>query len=216
MSLIPFESIPTNESQEPLIDLSEYDFILEPVYFNQGLSDNSKIYLRKSVADKLQKIQKQLKIYKFKIWDGFRSRKVQDAIYNKYWNELKEKNPEWNEQKLKTEVGKFVTDAKNMNRIPPHSTGGAVDLTLVDESGKELNMGTSFDYFGPEASSFYFESNNLNIEAKENQKILRNALMFEDFCIDKDEWWHFDFGTQKWAFELDRLEAIYGEAEISN
>ena len=213
MSLLNFQVIPIKESQDPLVDLSDYDFVLDPMYFKQGLSDDSKMFLRKSIVDKLLKIQKRLEDYRFKIWDAYRSRKVQNAIYEKFWNELKEKNPIWDEEKLRSEVGIFVTDAKDKNRIPPHATGGSVDLTLVDKDGKELEMGTAFDYFGPEASSFYFEKNDNNVEARKNQKILRDAMSAEDFSVDKDEWWHFDFGNQKWALELNRSEAIFGEAE---
>ena len=36
----------------------------------------------------------------------------------------------------------------------------------------------------------------------------------EDFSIDKDEWWHFDYGNQKWALQLKRPSAIFGEARI--
>lgn len=213
MTLLNFESVALNESCEPLVDLTEYDFVIEPIYFKQGLSTDSRMFLRKSVADKLAKIQRDLKIYKFKIWDGFRPREVQNAIYEKFWSELKAKNPDWNEERLRIEVGTFVTDPKNTKRIPPHATGGAVDLTLVDGNGKELDMGTGFDHFGPEASSFYFENNDENPIAKANQKILRDAMLSEDFAIDKDEWWHFDYGNQKWATELSKSEAFYGETK---
>ena len=43
-----------------------------------------------------------------------------------------------------------------IERIPPHATGGTVDLTLVDENGKELDMGTEFDFFGPETAPWNF------------------------------------------------------------
>ncbi|MFA6550793.1 MAG: M15 family metallopeptidase [Candidatus Gracilibacteria bacterium] len=216
MTLLHFESIPIKELHEPLVDLSIYDFVLEPVYFKQGLSRDARMFLRKSVADKLIKIQNNLEGYKFKIWDGFRSREVQNAIYQKFWNEFKKDHPEWDEDRLKKEVGMFVTVANDLNRIPPHATGGAVDLTLVDPNGKALEMGTSFDYFGPEAMSFYFEGNGDNGQAKVNQKILREAMSAEDFSIDKEEWWHFDYGNQKWAIQLNKPEAFFGEAQTPN
>jgi len=215
MTLLSFESIPIRESEDPLVNLSRYDFVLEPVYFKQGLSNDARMFLRKSVADKLAKIQKKLKKYTFKIWDGFRSREVQNAIYETFWNELKGKHPDWDEDRLRTEVGIFVTDAKNPARIPPHSTGGTVDLTLVDAEENELDMGTVFDHFGPEAASLYFENNTGNDLARQNRRILREAMSSEDFAIDPDEWWHFDYGNQKWAVQLIKSEAFFGEAETS-
>jgi len=213
MTLLKFESIPIKECADPLVDLNSHPFVLEPVYFKQGLSNGPRMFLRKSVAEKLLKIQKNLKVYKFKIWDGFRPRTVQNAIYEKFWSELKIKHPHWDNEKLKIEVGIFVTDAKNKNRVPPHATGGTVDLTLVDSAGKELDMGTKFDHFGPEAGSFYFEKHSGNDVAREYRQILREAMSIEDFSVDKDEWWHFDYGNQKWAVELSRTTAFFGEAE---
>ncbi len=213
MTLIKFEDIPIHECNEPLVNLSEYNFVLEPMYFNQGLSPDSRMFLRKSVADKLLKIQEKLGEYKFKIWDGFRPRSVQQAIYDKFWKELSEAHPDWDEEKLKMEVGVFVSVPNNPNRIPPHATGATVDLTLVDTEGKELDMGTSFDHFGPEAAPLYFEHNTGNEIVKNNRKILREAMLSAGFAGDKDEWWHFDYKNQKWAEELGQSEAIYGEAE---
>lgn len=212
MTLVKFEDIPIKEGGEPLVDLSSYNFVLEPAYFNQGLSPDSRMFLRKSVADMLQAIQQGLGGFRFKIWDGFRSRSVQQAIYEKFWKELSEAHPEWDEEKLKSEVGVFVTAPNNPNRIPPHATGSTVDLTLVDASGKELEMGTEFDYFGPEAAPLYFEENSGNDTAKANRKILREVMLSAGFNGDKDEWWHFDYGNQKWAAEQGKSEAWFGEA----
>lgn len=213
MTLVKFESIPIRECGEPLVDLSKYDFVLDPVYFNQGLSTEPRMFLRKSIADKLAKIQKELRNYKFKIWDGFRPRTVQQAIYESHWKKLHAANPDWDKERLIQEVGIFVTAPNDPNRIPPHATGSTVDLTLVDLDGKELDMGTVFDHFGPEAASMYFEEDGKNEIAKINRKILREAMRKNDFNIDKDEWWHFDYGNQKWALELGRSKAIFGEAE---
>ena len=211
MTLVKFEDVPVHECGEELVDLSKYGFVLEPAYYNQGLSTEPRMFLRKSVADKLLEIQQGLGGYKFKIWDGFRPRVGQQAIYEKFWKELSENHPEWDEEKLKMEVGVFVTAPNNPNRIPPHATGSAVDLTLVDTEGKELNMGTVFDYFGHEAMPLYFEENSGNSVAAQNRKMLRGAMLSAGFGGDKDEWWHFDYKNQKWAVELGYPEAIFGE-----
>lgn len=213
MTSVKFEFIQVKESNEPLVNLEKYNFILEPSYFNQKLSSDKKIFLRKSVAEKLNRIQNKLKKYKFKIWDGYRSREVQNNIYKKFWHELRNKNPGWNEKKLDQEVSVFVTNPNDQKRIPPHATGGAVDLTLVDENNIELNMGTSFDYFGKESASLYFENNNLNKQIKNNRKLLRKAMLEEEFRMDEDEWWHFDYGNQIWAVKQNKPFAIYGEVK---
>ena len=212
MTLIAYESIPIRESLELLVDLSKFDFVLDPVYFKQGLSDEPRMFLRELAAQKLAAAQKHLGVYRFKIWDGFRSRGVQNRIYENFWKELAMKHPDWDSRKLTEEVGLFVTDAKNPKRIPPHTTGGTVDLTLVDENGVELEMGTAFDHFGPEAASMFFEENDSSPRVKENRRLLCESMISQGFAVDKDQWWHFDYGNQKWAFQLRKPYAIYGEA----
>jgi D-alanyl-D-alanine dipeptidase len=110
-------------------------------------------------------------------------------------------------------VGTFVTIATDPNVIPIHSTGGSVDLTLVDESGAELDMGTGFDHFGPEAAALYFERGEVNKRAGDNRRILRKALIEAGFRYDEDEWWHFDYGNQIWAAALHKPKAIYSEVK---
>jgi D-alanyl-D-alanine dipeptidase len=211
MTLLSFEHIPIQECGESLVNLADYPFELEPVYYRQGLSKDSQMYARESVVEKLIRIQQKLKDFRFKIWDAWRSRDVQNNIYQKFWNELKNFNPDWSDEKLAIEVGKFVTAATNPQRIPPHATGGAIDLTLVDSSGQELEMGTEFDSFSPESASLYYEDGAKNSVIRANRRLLREAMSEEGFRFDADEWWHYDFGNQLWAAALGKPFAIYGE-----
>ncbi|HSX42851.1 MAG TPA: M15 family metallopeptidase [Candidatus Saccharimonadales bacterium] len=213
MTRATFESIPIVENDDPLVDLKEYPFVIEASYFNQGLSGASTLKLRKGVADKLAQIQQSFEgKYRFKIWDGHRPREVQDAIYNAYYKKLAQENPEWDEAELHYATEQFVTKATNRKRIPPHATGGAVDLTLVDEHEEELDMGTEFDFFGPEAAPFYFQDRAFSELIHGNRLILREAMIASGFTPDEDEWWHFDYGDQLWALRADKPEAFYSEA----
>ncbi|MDD3687261.1 MAG: M15 family metallopeptidase [Bacteroidales bacterium] len=207
MTLAKYTTIPIEENNDELVDLSNYNFVIDSKYFKNGMSNTPKLYIRKAIALKLEKIQNKLSDYKFKIWDAYRPQYVQENIYQDYWQKLEKENPDWNEEKLKEEVGKFVSPTNINDRIPPHATGGAIDLTLVNKNGKELNMGTEFDYFGPEASSDYQD---LDKEILENRKLLHNAMKEEDFTPDTDEWWHFDYGDQLWALRSGKEKALYG------
>jgi len=213
MTNLRFEHIPIIENNDHMVDLSEYPFILDPVYFQQGLSDTQKLYVRGTIADKLLFLQNGLlKEYRFKIWDPWRPRTVQGNIYRKFWDELHSRHPDWDENKLRHEVGVFVTSPDTPGRIPPHSTGGSIDLTLVyKETGNELNMGTCFDHFGPEASRDYFEDSLGDQSVRDNRRLLISAMLSTGFTADSDEWWHYDYGNQKWAVESGLKEAFYGE-----
>lgn len=70
-----------------------------------------------------------------------------------------------------------------------HNRGGAVDITLVDVNGKELDMGTPFDFFGIEASHNY---NNLSQEIKKNREFLKKIMTEKNFNSFDSEWWHYN------------------------
>ena len=213
MTILKYEHIPIEESNEPLVNLTQYGFKLEPVYYNAGLVDTPAMYLRKSVADRLEAVREKLAPLNFKVWDGWRPREVQQKLYLNYWKEMAMAHPGWPEEQIREQVETFVSIGADPSRIPLHATGGSVDLTVVNECGVELDMGTGFDHFGPEAAARYYEQTGRNHEAAcTNRRILRQALTKAGFRYDDDEWWHFDYGNQIWAAVLGKSHAIYGEA----
>jgi D-alanyl-D-alanine dipeptidase len=70
-----------------------------------------------------------------------------------------------------------------------HNRGGAVDITLVDTNGKALDMGTPFDFFGPEASHNF---DNLPDEVKKNRVLLKRIMQQNGFISFDSEWWHYN------------------------
>ena len=71
-----------------------------------------------------------------------------------------------------------------------HSRGSTVDLTLFDMStGKEVDMGGTFDYFGVLSHPDYTEG--LTDEQYANRMILREAMIRHGFRPLETEWWHF-------------------------
>lgn len=71
-----------------------------------------------------------------------------------------------------------------------HSRGAAVDLTIVDAAGKELDMGTAYDFFGREAHTDYRQH---SPEVLKNRDLLRTTLEAVGFRGIRTEWWHFSF-----------------------
>jgi D-alanyl-D-alanine dipeptidase len=70
-----------------------------------------------------------------------------------------------------------------------HNRGGAADITLVDFNGKELDMGTTFDFFGIEASHNF---QNLSQKIKGNRELLKNIMIQNGFNSFESEWWHYN------------------------
>jgi len=70
-----------------------------------------------------------------------------------------------------------------------HNRGGAVDMTLVDANGKELDMGTSFDFFGPEAAHNY---QGFSKKIRKNRLLLKDIMLKNHFKSFDSEWWHYN------------------------
>ena len=70
-----------------------------------------------------------------------------------------------------------------------HSRGSTVDLTLFDmATGKEVDMGGTFDYFGELSHPDYTD---ITPEQYANRMILREAMIAGGFRPLVEEWWHF-------------------------
>lgn len=77
----------------------------------------------------------------------------------------------------------FISDRSS------HSRGSTVDLTLFDEkTGKDVDMGSYFDYFGDISNSDYSD---LSLEQLNNRKLLRDVMSKYGFKVLDSEWWHF-------------------------
>ena len=81
-----------------------------------------------------------------------------------------------------------------------HSFGMAVDITLVDSNGQELDMGTPFDDLTershPALESAMLLRGELNATQIGNRQLLRDAMVQGGFKGINSEWWHFDCGDR--------------------
>lgn len=73
-----------------------------------------------------------------------------------------------------------------------HNKGGAVDITLVDLEGNELDMGTDFDFFGKRA---YHDNLNLPETILQNRKLLKETMESFGFWSIRTEWWHYNLSA---------------------
>lgn len=129
-----------------------------------------KCYLRPEAAKKIMEAQNILQTkYKLglKMFDCYRPRPAQQRL----WDVVP--NPD------------YVTPPEKGSM---HNRGLAVDLTLIDQNGKELDMGTPYDFFGKEA-----HTDNLNLPKKvlENRALLTTVMKSVGFQGIRTEWWHF-------------------------
>lgn len=151
-----------------LIDLryaTEDNFMARQVY-----PDNSRAFLRRETAVKLIRANEIFKKdgYTIKIWDAYRPLSVQRIM--------------WEHSPLPGYVAHPDKGSK-------HNRGAAVDITLVDQEGKELEMPTGFDDFTEKAARDYA---NHSAEAKRNMDYMTQVMVSCGFKGIRTEWWHFE------------------------
>jgi D-alanyl-D-alanine dipeptidase len=162
-------------------------------------------FLAPPVFDRLLEAQARVRSrdsrFELLIWDAYRTRHTQRAIFERYAAELTRRYRELNSSELKRRALEFISDPDG---VFPHGTGGAVDVTLLC-GGNVVSMGTDFDEFIPEAAADWFRFHppvNASEElAARNREILRTAMEGAGFVGIASEWWHFEFATKTWSLE---------------
>ena len=144
--------------------------------------------LTKEAANALKEVSAELKEkgYRLKIYDAYRP---QNAVQH-FVRWSKDKDDTRMKDYFYPELDKSVLfDQGYIMNHSGHSRGSTVDLTLFDEkTGKELDMGGTFDYFGQMSHPDY---KNITDEQYQNRMILREAMMNHGFKPLDEEWWHF-------------------------
>lgn len=79
-----------------------------------------------------------------------------------------------------------------LSRASKHNRGATVDVTLVRLMGRPVDMGTAYDFFGPEA-----RTSNATGQALENRLLLKQVMARHGFTNYYREWWHYDHNTYK-------------------
>jgi zinc D-Ala-D-Ala dipeptidase len=165
-----------------LVEITEkkFDVVLDLRYASTNNVCGQKLYsypfcyLHEAAIAPLQKairLAKNLGL-KIKIWDGFRPIEVQQFMFDKF--------PSTGSN------GGFVSNP-NGGAIP-HCRGVAIDLTLLDANGKELEMGTDFDEFSDLA---FHNCDKVSVEAQRNRLILAGIMSIAGWDFYSNEWWHY-------------------------
>lgn len=146
--------------------------------------DFDKAYLQKDVAEKLVMAQKYLnkinKGYRLIIYDAVRPKSIQQYMWDSsgisYYDKIKYlANPVYGSL---------------------HNYGCAVDLSILDDKGKALDMGTPYDYMGIGAGSenetALLKDGKFSRKQIDNRKLLRKVMEHAGFYNVQTEWWHYN------------------------
>ena len=194
--------------------------------------DYSPYHCRASVLRRLRAAQQQLRAlregWSIQIFDAYRPLAAQHFMVEHEFTRLTQLRgfepaaiPAEIEEAIWQEVFSVWARPDHDPAMPtPHSTGAALDVTLVDEHGAAVDTGSAIDAFGAVSrpNHFALRSDHSGRQAHANRTLLHRAMATAGFQRHPFEWWHFSYGDQLWALMcwLDAPErprtALFGAA----
>ncbi len=147
-----------------------------------------------------------------RVVEGHRTTADQTAIVASYAAELRGLHPGIADADLRVLTSRFVAPVE----VAPHVAGAAVDLTLVDACGDELDLGTAIDAT-PEQSDgrCWFAADGIGADARAHRDLLARVLGDAGLVNYPTEWWHWSYGDRYWALVTGAPHALYGPVETA-
>ncbi len=224
-----WNEIPIKDNKDKLIAIPTcFKFICPHPYYDLGAPYKKKdgIWkLREEVVKRLIKVNDYLKLknksFCLLIYDSWRPIEVQQFMFNRaFILECKRLDIYASVKDMelyplvKRKVEKFwAYPSLDEKCPPPHSTGGALDITLADNFGNIMDMGSNIDQMDEKSKPDFYK----NIENKDaiiwndRRNLLKEIMIKFDFVQHPNEWWHFSYGDQLWAWKNKKTNALYGK-----
>lgn len=187
--------IKLSESHDPIVQLMVDESLIK--------TDGNVFVGRKGMIERLLKAAKNVsaKGYRLHIYQTYRSPEDQAERRATLYKELKKKYPNYDDKVILQMVNKRAAGVGG-----GHQTGGAVDLSLCDKDGVDLDMGTLYREHNIKTAT---HSKSLSDNQRNNRRILLKAMQSAGFVNYSAEWWHFAYGDKMWAAYSNKKVAIY-------
>ena len=187
-------------STEPLVRLQD-PVAWVSAYQELGIGpDRGPLRVRAGVFSRLLEARRDLPAgFDLLVLDGWRDMAFQSLLLRHY-------------RSLELNTSGYVSDPSETRIVPPHVTGGAVDLTLAYE-GIPLALGTDFDAFDSQAH-FDAEQADHPESVLGLRALLYTTMLGAGFSPYPLEWWHWSYGDQWWAAFTGRDESLFGLVEL--
>jgi D-alanyl-D-alanine dipeptidase len=215
----PYSHIPIQDCGEPLVAIPRDQFAVVQPHPYQALGApygvRSPYWLRSGVLTQLHQaklhLQRQYPGWQLQIFDAYRPVAVQRFMVDYTFRQLathqgldpQHLTPDQRQQ-LWQQVNQFwATPSLDPATPPPHSTGAAVDLTLINEAGYPVDMGSPIDEPSPRSYPDHFAHSPEPTEqqAHQHRHLLHQVMTTAGFVRHPNEWWHFSLGDQLWAWQ---------------
>lgn len=216
------------ECGEPLVEIPHRFFPRFEPHPYQSLGapygNVSPFFARKGAVERLEGAQRELQRrhagLQLKIFDAFRPHAVQQFMVDFTAARLaRERGLDFpaaahdeRESILRAVYSIWARPSDDPALPTPHSTGGAIDLTLVDAGGAELRMGGAIDEISARSLPNYYrlKSGKDFTHYHSNRELLCSVMESAGFRRLSHEWWHFSYGDQMWGLlqTLDSGESV--------
>lgn len=219
-----YQQVPIQDCGELLVPIPPTVFALACPHPYEALGapygSKSPFYVREGVLTRLfiaqQYLQSRCPGWKIFIFDAFRPLAVQQFMVDYTFTELIQQQGLRSETLTDSQRQTFLEQvyefwaAPNPNPAypPPHSTGGAIDLTLVNERGELIDMGSPIDELSPRSYPNHFaeSTNSQEQQFHQHREVLHQVMTSAEFTRHQGEWWHFSYGDQMWAWLKQQAE----------
>jgi D-alanyl-D-alanine dipeptidase len=205
---IEWEQVVVCENNEELVRVSETKkLVLNLVHKNY----DADYRVRKTIADKLSQVSQLLPgRYKLVLIEGYRSLEHQQYGWDQKCAALRTEHSDWTNEQIESTVALISARPSVKSN---HITGGAVDVTLCDDAGNLLDMGSPYPSTPNDMQyrdKFPMFAKDLTSEQEKNRKILRDIMTRAGFVYYPGEWWHYCYGDRMWAVYTGRSKCMYG------
>lgn len=142
-----------------------------------------------------------------RVVEGHRSLADQRAIIARYTAELRAAHPGIDTAGLARLASRFVAPVV----AAPHVAGAAVDVTLADACGADLDLGTPIDATPEQSGGHCFTAAaGISPDARAHRALLARVLGAAGLVNYPTEWWHWSYGDRYWALTTGAPAALYG------
>ena len=198
-------AIGIEECGEDLVSLTEAGMATAVDHPRVTSRDVMRFHCRAAIVEKLVRVQAALPAgIRLCVAECYRPLSLQQRYWDRANQKLRAEHPSWSGTKIADEAAKYVAPPWI---TPPHSTGGAIDIVLIDDEGSELDMGCALNEQCPQMKT-RFEG--LSSVAAANRQLLVSGVESAGFVNYSHEWWHYSYGDRYWAFRTQASVAIYG------
>ncbi|TXR51658.1 M15 family metallopeptidase [Quadrisphaera setariae] len=204
-------AVPVRECGEPLLDAAASPHLR----VDDRMADGQGHWrmLRQGVVERLERAARLLPDgVGLLVLEGYRTPQQQARAFTRYCDELQELRPELQGAALREAGSRYISPPE----VAPHPSGAAVDLTLCDDDGTELDLGCAYDAT-PEVSggTCFTDAPGLTGPAAANRRLLVEVLIAAGLVNYPTEWWHWSYGDRYWALQSGEPAALYGPHDLT-